>query len=309
MPAFSLATYTLKVRYKGRRETERLGAFGQPPRDLLPILHNYLTALAAQPDIDEVGRKLLEATAANQNGRELSGSIDHGEWGYATTGKNVRTLRVNYNRNVEDFEPFPFYFLISVPENGRIGFVVLQRYGHIGIRQQLLDYFLRHFVAAYPEYRINIEPAVPRDLIEQYTGAGAQVKKIRFLQHRLPRNFEDRYANPDDAVSGAYSEYIIHAKQEGLPIIREVRAAIQNRAGAIARLLEIAPIRSQRVKVSIEVDGKPRSLEVGETTKMRAYYDITREVIVGDNGLPVFDSIDGIAHGLLRRQYQDIGQQ
>jgi hypothetical protein len=308
MPSFSLATYTLKVRYKGHRETERLGAFGNPPSDSLPILRGYLQRLQAAPDIDEAGKKLLQVTAINSHGREITGLIDHGEWGYATTGKNVRTFRVNYNRGMEDFEPFPFYFLISAPANGRIGFVILQRYGHIGIRQQLLGYFLRHFAVERPDFSINIEPAVPRDLVEQYTGAGAVVKKIRFFQHRLPRNFEDRYANADDAVESAYSEYIIHAKREGLPIIRQVRAAVENRAGAIGRLLEMAPVASQRVKVSIEVNGKPRTLEVGETTKMRAYYDITREVQLGNNGLPVFDSIDGIAHGLLQRQYQDIGQ-
>jgi hypothetical protein len=309
MPSFSLAVYTLQVRTKGHRQTERLGSFGNPPHDLLPVLTRYLNALRNAPDRDEQHKKVMETTAVNLNGRELTGTIDHGEWGYATTGKNFRTLRINYNRNMEDFEPFPFYYLFSVPQDARLGFVILQRYGHVGIRQQLLDYFLRHFVVDHPTFSMNVTPAVPRDLVEQYTGAGATVKKVRFFQHRLPRNFEDRYADPDTARNGAYSEYIIHAKQEGLPIIGDIRNAVQNRPGAIARLLEVAPIASERVKVSIEVNGKPRSLEIGETTKMRAYYDISDQVEIGRNGLPVFASINDVAHGLLLRQQQDAGQQ
>ncbi len=308
MPSFSLATYTIRVRYKGKRQTEVLGAFGEEEHDLLPILDGYLTELQAEASLDEDNKKKLQVDTINldENEREITGNIRYGYWGVAAPGMDFETGELHYERSVRDVEPYPFYYLLSVPEDGRIGFAITQRFGTLGIRGQLLDYFQRRFNDDHPEFRINIETAAPADLIEQYTQQGALVKKIRFIQFRLPRNFEDRYANPQDAIKEAYSEFTIHAKRGGLPILRDIRAAIQGRG--IARLVEIAPGQTNKVHVDIEVDGKVRSLEVSETTSMRAYYDITKHAVLGDDGFPTFDSANELAHGLLARQYQDIGQ-
>jgi len=308
MPSFSLATYTIRVRYKGKRQTEVLGAFGEAETDLLPILGEYLTELQNEASIDEGSKKKLQVETINLDAdeREIKGTINYGEWGVAAPGIDFETGEVRYQRSVRDVEPLPFYYLLSIPEDGRIGFAITQRFGTSGIRGQLLNYFQERFAEEYPEFRINIETAAPADLIEQYIQQGAQVKKIRFIQFRLPRNFEDRYANPQDAVKEAYSEYIIHAKRGGLPILRDVRAAIQGHG--IARLVEMAPVQTNKIRVSISVGGKERSLEVAETTSMRAYYDITEHAVLGANGLPTFDSADELAHGLLENQYEAIGQ-
>jgi hypothetical protein len=323
MPSSTLAAYTIRVRFKGKRTTERLGHFGEPEgqapvdpqqrRDLFPILIRYLTELQDDADRDEENKKWLEVgdVTPNNDLREITGIINHGEWGFAAPGKNFRTGALNYQRDVEDVEPLPFYYLLSIPEDGRIGFAILQRFGPHGIRGPLLDYFQRKFKEEYPDFRINIEMAAPGELIEQYIRAGALVKKVSFVQFRLPRNFEDRYGNRD-AVKEAYGEYVIHAKRGGLPILGDIRNAIQRRANGVARLVEIAPGGNANViKVNIEVNGKAKSLDIhpnDPTVGMRAYHDITREVVLGRNGLPTFESVDVLARALLAKQYEGLGQ-
>jgi hypothetical protein len=311
MPSITLAAYTLKARVKGKRDLQRLSNFGDDGHDLHAILAEYLNELRANPTLDEANKKLLEVVSLNQRNRELKGVIHHGEWGYPTQGKNVRTLRVSYTRSQEDVEPFPFYYLISMPEHARVGVVILQRFGHLGIRQQLLGYFQRRFAEDYPDFSVNIAPAAPGDLVDQVTGTGATVRALRFVQHRLPRNLEDRYPNVQEAMKEAYAEYVIYAKRtsRGLRgLMPLVRGAIRDRGG-VQRLTEIADTQADRIKVAVKYGGRTRTLELAETLKMRAYYDITNRVRLNNDGLPTYRSVNQLAHALLREQYNELGGQ
>lgn len=312
MPSITLAAYTLRIRVKGKRDLELLGSFGEQDRDIYTILAGYLDELRAAAALDEVNKKLLEVASIDVTAdRELKGTIQHGEWGYHTQAKNIRTRRVSYTRSHEDVEPFPFYYLISVPEQARVGIIILQRFGHLGLSQQLFDYFTRRFKDQYPDFSINLTPAAPGDLVDQITGQGASVRAIRFIQYRLPRNLEDRYPNVQEAMRNAYAEYVIYAKRRagGLRgFMRDVRDSIRHDDGA-QRLAGIVDIPANKIKVAIEYEGKTRTLELAETLKLRAYYDITNEVTLDDDGLPEYDSLDRLAHGLLDRQYQELGGQ
>ena len=311
MPSITLAAYTLKVRYKSQRDIEELGSFGEDAHDLHPILAGYLNELIANATLDEQNKKMLEVSSVNLNDRELKGVIQHGEWGYPTQGKNFRTGRVSYTRTQDDVEPFPFYYLISVPEHARVGIVILQRFGHLGVRQQLLGYFKRRFDEQFPDFSINIAPAAPGALVDEYTGAGATVRAIRFIQFRLPPNLEDRYPNVQEAMKEAYAEFVIYAKKtsRGLRgLMADVRNAIHNEGG-VQRLTEIADTEANRIKVAVKFGGRTRTLELADTLKMRAYYDITNQVRLNDVGLPRYASINRLAHGLLARQYEELGGQ
>jgi len=311
MPSITLAAYTLKVRYKSKRELEELSDFGEDGHDLHPILASYLDELRVRATLDEDNKKLLEVSTIDPAARELKGTIQHGEWGYPTQGKNFRTGRVSYTRSQDDVEPFPFYYLISVPEHARVGIVILQRFGHLGVRQQLLGFFKRRFDEQYPDFSINITPAAPGDLVDEVTGAGATVRAIRFVQFRLPSNLEDRYPNVQTAMKEAYAEFVIYAKRasHGLRgIMPLVRDAIRDRGG-VQRLTEIADTEANRIKVAVKQGGRTRTLELADTLKMRAYYDITNDVRLNNVGLPLYASINRLAHALLRRQYDELGGQ
>jgi hypothetical protein len=310
MPSSSLATYTIQVRFKGKRHTEPLGSFGETKHDLLPILQTYLKGLQATVVADEAEKKLLQVTAINSDtkAREITGTIDHGEWGVAVPGKSWKTGAINYQRTLEDVEPLPYYYLLSVPKEGRMGFAILQRFGNLGLRSQLLDRFERRFAQEYPDFRMNIQSAAPGELLDQFMKEGASVQKLSFIQTRLPRNFEDRYANPGEAAQEAYAEYVIHAKRGGsLPLINLVRNAVRGQGNSKSQLLQLSPRKAAKLKVAIRVGGVTRTLEMTEAPSMRSYYEIDDQVEYGKNGLPTFESVDELAHGLLDKQYEALG--
>lgn len=64
-------------------------------------------------------------------------------------------------------------------------------------------------------------------------------------------------------------------------------------------MLEIRGFEYDTVKVEIEMDGNRRTIDLSNLMKLRAHYDITREVQIGTNGHPVFSSIDGVAKQLV----------
>ncbi len=306
MPSFSLASYILRVKTKAGRSSLQLDDFDGAGADIYEVLARYLGSLAAT---DEKTKKVLEVQSVSVANRELTGIIEHGEWGYSTDLKNYKTKRVSYKRKLEDVEHFPFYYLISAPQGTTRGIVILQRFSNHGIRQLLVETLQQTFAVDYPGYRISIEPAAPGKLIEQYMDAGARVKELRFIQFKLPRNLEDRYPPSDKVVKEAYSEFVIRATRlSSIPVLGDIRDIVNRKVG-ISRLIELVDFPADRVKVHIEVGKKTRVLELAETTKMRAYFDITGQVELGANGHPNTDSIDELAHALLNEQYEALGRQ
>jgi hypothetical protein len=309
MPSSTLATYSIRVRFKGKRETEPLGDFGETHHDLLPILNTYLTSLQTVSQ-NETERKMLQVTTINldEQHREITGIAEHGEWGIAIPGKNRRTGVIRYQRGLEDVEALPYYYLLSVPREGRIGFAILQRFGNIGIRSQLLDRLETRFAQEYPDFRMNIKTAAPGELIEQFVREGAAVKRISFVQTRLPRNFEDRYGAPGEALKEAYAEYVIHAKRGGsLRIFNMVRDAVTRGGRFKTQLFELSPRQAGKVKVAIKAGRVTRTLEMTDTLSMRSYYEIDDQIVLGNDGFPTFESIDEVAHSVLDKQYEMLG--
>ena len=72
-------------------------------------------------------------------------------------------------------------------------------------------------------------------------------------------------------------------------------------------MIELQDFDYDNVKVEIELAGSRKTLDLSNIMKLRAYYDITSELVVGPDGHPVFSSIDGIAQDLMGSLLSTIG--
>jgi hypothetical protein len=300
MASFSLASYVLRVRNIEEREYEYLDDFSEPGRDLYDLLSDYLHALGTDLSLDNENKKLIKLRPPLRRGnRILSGILETGEWGYTTQLQNVESGEITYDRQIDESENFPFYFLIQIPEASRRGIVILQRFGNRGIRTQLLTDFQNYFSTQFDDFRVHINPLAPGSVIDQYLSNEGRVTAIRLIQFQTPDDIAALYNRREEATEDVYTEFIIHAKaRKHIPIFRRLRDVIEGRR-QVANLVEIQGIEPNIVKLNIEFRGKPRTIDLGNVNEMRAYYDITDQVETGEDGHPEFNSIDGLARELL----------
>ncbi len=151
----------------------------------------------------------------------------------------------------------------------------------------------------FDDLRVRINPLAPGKVIDQYLSRDGRVTAIRLIQFNVPDDIASLYQNKKDAIKDVYTEFIIHAKaKKKLPIFGRLTEFLEERRKA-SDLVEIHGIEPNIVKLNIEFQGRPRTIDLGNINEMRAYYDITDEVKTGANGHPVFESIDAIARELL----------
>jgi len=300
MASFSLASYTLRIRNVEEQEWEYLDDFGEPSKDLLNVLSDYLNALGTKRSVDSENKKLIKLRPPlHSKDRILTGILQTGEWGYTTEIQDVETGDITYNRKTKESENFPYYFLIYVPRLSQRGVVILQRFGNKGIRTQLLTDFQGYFATQYDDYGVRIQPLAPGSVVDQYLSNAGRVTAIRLIRFYAPDDIASLYDASNDAISDVYTELIIHAGgDERIPIFPRIKAVLDGKR-QVKNLVEIEGFEPQVVKLNINYGGKPRVIDLGRPNEMRAYEEITDKVETGIDGHPTFESIDKLARELL----------
>lgn len=300
MASFSLASYIIRIRNTEENEWEYLDDFGEPGKDLLDVLSKYLTDLGTDMSLDNEEKKLLKLRPPlRSKDRILSGTLQTGEWGYATEIQDVETGDITHNRQVKESENFPYYFLIYLPKLSQRGVVILQRFGNKGIRTQLLTAFQAYFAVRHEDFGVRINPLAPGSVVDQYLSNEGKVTAIRLIRFYAPDDVASLYDGKDEALKEVYTELIIHAGgEEKIPIWKRLKAVLDGKR-QIKNLVEIDNFEPHVVKLNIDYGGKPRVVDLGRPNEMRAYEDITKKVETGSDGHPTFDSIDKLARELL----------
>lgn len=307
MPSISLASYVVRVRQKRHPRPLTLGSFDRR-HDLLEVFREYLQYRTLNAAINEDSQRVFQLRSAIASGRELTGIISTGEWGYSSTIRNVRSGATTHRKGVDEAEILPFYYLISLPADTDEGVIIFQRLGTKGIRKLLLDDFALYFSIRYSGFVVSINPLAPGRLLDQYLGGGGRITEIRLIQFRGHTDRSDRIRLGPHREIGQdlYLEVKLKAtRNNSVPIVGNIRDYFERRR-PLSALVEIAGVEPDVVKLGIEVNGRQRVIDLTDQRGIRAYYDISRDVDTRA-GHPVFESIDGIAHELLTDLYDKLG--
>jgi hypothetical protein len=175
----------------------------------------------------------------------------------------------------------------------------LEKLGILGIKTPLLAELKRRFEAEFDSLRLTLKTLTYDRIVKNYLDNG-RVTEIRLIQYESPDDITALYANRQEALGEVYVEYIVHAKsRKHIRIADRIRAVLEGRRGA-NNLVEIEGIEPQKTKLNIEINGRRRTIDIGQTGKLSLDFDISQEVeIDAQSGLPTFNSIDGIARELL----------
>lgn len=307
MTRFSLASYSIRVKDKKRNSyVPRIDNFAGGA-DIFDIIDRYLNNLKNNLAHDHEHKKLMRVIRLNSNQRILNSIIETGEYGYESNLCDINNGSVSHKRQIHEAEMMPFYFLISLPRNVDEGIIILQRFKQFGIRKILLEDFNNYFTSQCPNFSIETNPLIPEQLVSQYLHDG-RITKIRFIRFNIPKDIADAYDTQDHVEEGGYTELIASAKRNKyLPIFGRIQEFL-NGNRELRRIIELQNFEYDTVKVEVEINKNHRTIDLANLHKIRAYYDITEEVLISDSGHPSFDSIDNVAMRLLKDLSEAMGR-
>ena len=301
MPRFFLSAYTVRIRNPLTDNYERLGNFDGQGADLFHVFGDYLERRRTSvPSDNEDARKVLRVTRIENppRTRNIGGLVEVGDYGYTSRLYDVDQNEFSYERRTVDAELLPYFLISQLPHQYNEGVLILQRTGPYGIRTLLSQDFAREFDHLYPSRRLEINPLIPSQMIDDYLSNG-RVTKLRLINYSISNDITNNFDTVDHEESIGYLEYVISARRMGnIPLVDRVLDFI-NGDRELTGILELPHFEYENVKLEVELNGNRRTIDLSHLDRLRAQYDVTDQVEIGVDGHPTFASIHDYSVSLL----------
>lgn len=153
-----------------------------------------------------------------------------------------------------------------------------------------------HFVSALRRFigekvskvTLEWEPLVHPDLINQYANKG-KTSKIKFRQWAVPKDTSDALGlklRPNDA----YIEYSIIAKRSG--VLGKFSKIMEKCSASGTAMLGLpAGFKPDETVCEVDLNGRSRTIHMGDVKEMSSFYDITLDVDFKPDGHPKTESV------------------
>ncbi len=298
MARYSLAPYTIRIKDKKSDKYVHIDNISGG-EDFLYVMNNYLSNRKNSVGHQQSQKKILRIRHFTLQNRIFSGIIETGEYGYETELFDANSEKTTYKRHINEAEMLPFYLLMYLPQNADEGILILQRFKQYGIRTNFERDINEYVKTRFSSLELQINPLVTSQLINEYLRHG-RVLKLRFIRFSFPSDIANAYDTQDHKEEEGYTELVISAKRRGrIPIIGRILEVINGKR-QLNELIEIKDFKYEKVKIEIDINGNKRTIDLSDINKIRPYIDITQNIKLGDNGHPLFNSIDAISRELLR---------
>jgi len=295
--SISLSAYTLRVKNTETDKNEQLDKV-DGNSDIIDILNDYFGQIK-----DKFSKESLLYTDQlhlDLERRVFSGIIQTGDYGYETDLRNIENGKITHTRQKNEAEMLPFYFTIFVPKVVDEGIIIFQRTSNQGIKGSFTKAFGKYFALHNFNHSIEVNPLVPAEVVNQYLSNG-EIKKIRLIRYGLHDDITDNYRIQDHKENTYYyyTEYQLCAfRNKRFPIVDPFMKFVASR-GNLKGLIEVQDFDYDNIKLEILINKKRRTINLSNLDTIKAYYDITDRIIIGDDGHPKFSSINAVANEYL----------
>jgi hypothetical protein len=301
MKQIQLAIYTIRVapksksKYKDSKEPYlNLDSF-DTGEDVFWFLVRVVEILKKRPFKDPLNKTLISLSNVDldDKNRIISGMIDSGIYGQASKIMDSNTLKFVYDKEVEQADLLPFFFLASIPKGKNEGILILSRVGRNGVRRILEKMLARLFRAVHPGFRISLNPLIDSRIIKKIINGGI-LQRIRFIKFQIPHD-------KIDGLDGGHQEIPIDAEfsfsAKRLPVLYRVLSAF-NPGQDVRKLFEVKEMDEyDLLKIEVKSGKSVKTINLGDPSKVRNYIDISDhpELVRNAKENPTFKSIYDIA--------------
>lgn len=222
----------------------------------------------------------------------IFGKIKTGSYGLEAEIIDSLTGSVNYNKNMNDAEVMPFFFLIAIPTGDKTrGVVVLQTNGIYGIKKLFEKIVGDYLKSVNLNYRLILGNIAPKAYIERHLTEGI-LQKIRFIRYNIP-NDRCNVLGINNGVEESYEEYTVH-KPLGLigKFGDNIRQVVRGQR-LVNNIIQIGDFDYDNVKLEFKLGRKIKTINLNNIDKLVLAEDITDSVdLIG--GHPTTGSIEPI---------------
>jgi hypothetical protein len=260
----------------------RVDTFKGAEGDLLEWCHDTLRSWTNEAIVDKEDGVYIKTQELYQSERVLSGRFTVGEYGFPRDLVDTEQLtQPAVPLEVTKAVCERFYYRVFMPPGKRMGLLLLQRSGNIGVVSRVREVLRDKFQKAHPDLTLWIDPLVPAELVAQLNKHESTRLDAVYLRAPTDASDKDRWGG---AVQG-YSQVVVTFKA---PPKEYLKLAFKGTAQGLV-LPDLG--RPNSVRVKVDYKGRPRTLTYEAPERVSPWIDVTKDV-KHHAGEVLFTSID-----------------
>lgn len=307
----SLEVYNFSLFDKNDLDT-RMDYCNINDNDLFDILKKNMTQYFENIGPEKLSKKTIKIDSdgekpifkANANLRILTGKVkigdDDGKELELTKGAKKQT--VVYVKEKGVYIHRPFFFMILIPKNKKIGFIVLEKEGYYSCKKifcKALSILIKEKMSGL---LFRDENYIEDEIIKNFVEKG-EYNSINISRKNLPRDLCDKYFGGYEE-GGEYELELVLRTKKGTDFKDVTKQKILNNMenyDGFFNTKEFEDIGfddSTSLKVVSTFDGTTKTIDLSDSMKIRPYYTISVEL--DNKGFADFESIRNEAIGLVK---------
>lgn len=255
--------------------------------------------------------------------REFCGEFKSGVYAISADFLNIEDeddLNLEENaRTINDSEVYPFFFLLSLPNNFEKGILILQTYSTHRIKtvvEKALNSFVQKYDSVethenlekyeeFKDYLIEIKPLVSKKMLERLRQSDA-VYEIKLINYKIPANSAKRLHNANkkemqlignpENIKETHT-FTLKSKKKDLFYKENISDALKNVKNTFGEIFED---KYDEFRIVVEIDGAEHSLIFGTRNEFKEALPLPENKIVfANNGFPEYTYLKSTAKGYL----------
>lgn len=231
----------------------------------------------------------------HKRGRYLMGILETGEYGTQEDGVNITTGEVTFHKSPDEALMKPFFFMFHIPTDSRIGYLITERISNYGIMTVLNNAIIKHFkdTPSDKDYVIKIKPLSVKELIKKkmkalkYEAKKIEMRKVRKEDLKLSRLSGNTLDDCGVSTSIIYSA----PRNSVLKIADFIDKIHRMRNNTDTFYIIDEDLFCDDIVMTVTIDGREKTLSLQNIQSLGMNMDITKEIELGDNRYPTYDSI------------------
>lgn len=320
---YSLAVYAITIHTYGDRDDRQVLSDFHDGQDFLEYMDRMLTSWKQDvargdqfvPVNTDAGSSVRQGNAYRlscspegnyqlyRRGRYLSGIIESGDYGTQEDGVNISTGEVKFKKGFEEALMKPFYFMFYIPENSKIGFLLIEKISNYGImtvlNNAILDFYKKS--PSKGNCTLIIRPLSVDALVQRkmqalrYEAKKIELRKVTSQDLDISRISGNTIENNGISTSVTY-----HIRPHHYISISAFINLIKRKRNDANTLYVIEDdLSCSDIAVTVKIDGQDKVLSLQDVQSLGMSMDISTGVILGPNRYPTYSSVNDKANELV----------
>jgi hypothetical protein len=285
---FALAPYLIEVK-DDKKQTQDLWKFYSDQTLHSVLLDYYRSNLRNyQSSLGKDKRMFMVAAMYKGTPTSVCGTYQTGQYGFESDIYNTTRKKVAHKRQVDEADMMSFNFSFYLPRvtsagQRKRGLMLLSRFNTLGIRQLTIPHLRQYFANRFPTFTLEVSRVVPKIVMETILSQGS-LKTIRLIKKSLPSDIADALSQ-SDRENVQDIELVIHSKRRSFfSDVDWLIRAVENNTRP-SEIITIPSFEHDNIKLEIEMDGKMRTVDLGNTAKLSSNIEIAN-ITLGPDGRP-----------------------